>query len=266
MLAAALHHEHPIAIAHRGSRILWPENTMMAFSGAVQLGYRYLETDLHMSSDGTLVTFHDDTLERTTNGTGSVSKRTLSELKQLDAAYRFDPVHHFPHRGTGVEIPTLQELVETFPDCVYTLDMKQPGLESALAKAILELEIQDQVIVGSFKDRRTRRFRKLSQPGVATSSATWETARLVFSARAGHPVNIKADALQVPVGMKGITVVDQKLVDGAHALGKQVHVWTVNDPDEMTDLLDMGVDGIITDRPDLLSDVMHQRGTGGPWS
>jgi len=238
---------------------------MIAFSGAVDFGFRYLETDLHMSADGTLVTFHDDTLDRTTDGSGSVSKRSLAELKHLDAAYRFDPVHHFPYRGTGVEIPTLEELVRAFPDCVFTLDMKQPGLEAALAKAIVDLDIEDQVIVGSFRDSRTKRFRKLIQPGVATSSATWETARLVLSAKTGRPISIKADALQVPVRMKGVTVVDQKFVERAHLLGKQVHVWTVNDPDDMTDLLDLGVDGIITDRPDLLADVMRERGSGGPW-
>jgi glycerophosphoryl diester phosphodiesterase len=266
MLTAALRHEHPVAMAHRGSRTLWPENTMMAFRGAVELGYRYLETDLHMSSDGRLVTFHDDTLDRNTDATGSVSKRTIAELKEVDAAYRFDPVHHFPHRGTGVQIPTLREVVEAFPSCIFTLDMKQPGLEAALANEIVDLGISDQVIVGSFKDRRTRRFRKLVGPGVATSSAMWETARLLLTAKAGYPVNIKADALQVPVRMKGITVVNQKLVNGAHARGKQVHVWTVNDPDFMTELLDMGVDGIITDRPDLLADLMTERGEGGPWN
>lgn len=262
----ALGHEHPIAMAHRGSRTLWPENTMLAFEGAVGLGYRYLETDLHLSADGVLVTFHDDTLERTTNGSGPVSKHTLAELKALDAGYRFDPVHHFPHRGTGVNIPTFAEVVESFPEAVFTLDLKEPGLEQALADTIDNLGIDDRVIVGSFKDRRTRRFRKIVGEHVATSSATYETARLVLSSKAGRPVNIRADALQVPIRAKGITVVDRKLVEGAHALGKLVHVWTVNDPDEMAELLDLGVDGIITDRPDLLADLMNERGSGGPWN
>lgn len=239
---------------------------MLAFEGAVGLGYRYLETDLHLSADGVLVTFHDDTLERTTNGAGPVSKHTLAELKALDAGYRFDPVHHFPHRGTGVGIPTFAEVVEAFPEAVFTLDLKEPGLEQALADSIVELGIEDRVIVGSFKDRRTRRFRKIAGEHVATSSATYETARMVLSSKAGRPVNIRADALQVPIRAKGITVVDRKLVEGAHALGKLVHVWTVNDPDEMAELLDLGVDGIITDRPDLLADLMNERGSGGPWN
>lgn len=239
---------------------------MMAFEGAVALGYRYLETDLHLSSDGELVTFHDDTLDRTTNGSGPLSKRTLVELQELDAAYRFDPVHHFPHRGAGVQIPAFSEVVAAFPEAVFTVDLKESRLEQALATAVRELNIEDRVIVGSFKDRRTRRFRKIAGPRVATSSATYETARLVLSSKAGRPMRIRADALQVPARAKGITVVDRKLVEGAHAHGKLVHVWTVNDPDEMAELLDLGVDGIITDRPDLLADVMNERGSGGPWN
>ena len=167
----ALAHEHPIAIAHRGSRTLWPENTMMAFQGAVDLGYRYLETDLHISADGALVCLHDDTLERTTDGTGKVWQRHLADLRKLDAGFRFDSMHHFPQRGTGVTIPTLEELVTTFPGAVITLDLKQPGLEAPLVAAIEQFKLWDRVIVGSFSDVRLRRFRKLAGDRVATSPA-----------------------------------------------------------------------------------------------
>ncbi len=261
----ALAHEHPIAIAHRGSRTLWPENTMMAFQGAVDLGYRYLETDLHISADGALVCLHDDTLERTTDGKGKVWQRHLADLRKLDAGFRFDSMHHFPERGTGVTIPTLEELVTTFPGAVITLDLKQPGLEAPLVAAIEQFKLWDRVIVGSFSDVRLRRFRTLAGDRVATSAGPLETLRFVLSARAGRSAAIRADALQVPVRQGRVTVVDRVVVEAARKLGKQVHVWTINDPDDMAELLDLGVDGLITDRPDLLRELLEERGSGGPW-
>lgn len=256
MIREVLSHEHPIAMAHRGSRLLWPENTMVAFQGAVDLGYRYLETDLHATSDGVLVLFHDDTLGRTTDGSGNIKKRTFEDLSQLDAGYRFDPIHHFPHRGAGLRIPTLEELAQTFPTAMLTLDLKQSGIEKLLADAVHRLNLWDRVIVGSFSDTRIRKFRKLTGRRVATSSGPRETLRAMASARRGRPVSVPADALQVPEIYGRIQVVTPKLVRAAHDGGKQVHVWTVNDADDMKRLLAMGVDGIITDRPDTLKDVL----------
>ena len=261
----ALTHEHPIAIAHRGSRTLWPENTMLAFQGAIDLGYRYLETDLHLTADGVLVCLHDDTLDRTTDGTGKVWQRHLADLQKLDAGFRFDSMHHFPHRGTGITIPTFEELVTAFPEAVITLDLKQRGLEAPVAAAIERFQLWDRVIVGSFSDRRLRRFRNLAGNRVATSAGPLETLRFVMSARTGRPAAIRADALQVPVRQGRVTVVDRVVVEAAHRLDKQVQVWTINDPDEMAELLDLGVDGLITDRPDLLRELMEDRGSGGPW-
>ena len=250
-------HEHPIAMAHRGSRILWPENTMEAFQGAVDLGFRYLETDLHATADGVLVCFHDDNLDRTTDATGAVSHRTLAELQRVDAGFRHDPLRGFPFRAKGVRVPTLEECVTTFPHAMFTLDLKQAGIEELLVAAINRLGIRDRVIIGSFKDRRIARFRKLAGPGVATSSGPWETRALWASARTGRPLNIRADALQVPPTYGKTTVVDDRFVRAAHAVGKQVHVWTIDEPEEMRRLLDLGVDALITDRPDILPGVMR---------
>lgn len=254
-----------MAIAHRGSTTLFPENTMVAFQGAVDLGYRYLETDLHASADGVLVCFHDDTLERTTNGTGLVWQHHLSALRELDAGFRFDPIHHFPRRGQGISIPTLEELVHTFPDVHMVLDLKQSGIEELLVEAIQKWHLWERVIVGSFRDSRISRVRRRTDRRVATSSGPLETLRHLMAARTGRHTKIEADALLVPVKM-GLTVVDQRTIDTAHGAGKQVHVWTVNEADEMHRLLDMGVDGIITDEIEVLRNVMQDRGSGGPWN
>ncbi len=252
-------HEHPIAMAHRGSRVLWPENTMVAFQGAVDLGFRYLETDLHASADGVLVCFHDDTLQRTTDATGRLEHRTFAELRRIDAGFRHDPLGGFPFRARGVGIPSLEEVVLAFPDVQLTLDLKQSGIESLLAEFIDRFKLHDRVIVGSFKDRRIARFRRLAGSSVASSSGPWETRAIWAASRAGRSLNIRADAMQVPVSYGRTTVVDARFVRAAHEVGKQVHVWTINEPDEMNRLLDMGVDALISDRPDVLKQVLIDR-------
>lgn len=258
-------HEHPIAMAHRGSRLLWPENTMPAFEGAVQLGYRYLETDLHATNDEVLVCLHDDTLDRTTDGSGKVWAHSWAELQRLDAGFRFAGDGDFPFRGRGVTIPSFEELVTTYPQTMITVDLKQSGIEGLLAEAVARFELWDRIIAGSFRDGRLRRFRHLTGRRVATSSGPQETLRMWLAARRGRGTPIPADALQVPVRYGPLTLVDERTVAAAHAAEKQVHVWTVNEPGEMRRLLDLGVDGLITDRPDLLRDLMLQRGRGGPW-
>jgi glycerophosphoryl diester phosphodiesterase len=250
-------HEHPIAMAHRGSRILWPENTMAAFQGAVDLGFRYLETDVHATADGVLVCFHDDALGRTTDATGMVWHRTFAELSRIDAGFRHDPLGGFPFRANGVTVPTLEEVVTTFPDAMFTLDLKQSGVEVLLAEMVDRLQLHDRVIVGSFKDRRIARFRRLAGPAVATSSGPYETRAIWMAARLGRSLRTRADALQVPVSYGRTKVVDAKLIHAAHESGKQVHVWTVNEPDEMRYLLDLGVDALISDRPDVLPQVLR---------
>ncbi len=255
--------EHPLAAAHRGSRILWPENTMTAFQGAIDLGYRFLETDLHMTTDGVLVTFHDDTLERCTNGEGRVADRSFAELRELDAGYRFERDGTHPHRAAGISVPSLEEVAQTFPQAHFILDLKQPRIEQALADFLKLHHLEERVIVGSFHGRRLRRFRHITSGRVATSSGPVETINVRTKSWLRRPAASPADAFQVPV-KQGIQIVDQAFVEAAHAAGKQVHVWTINERAEMESLLDLGVDGLITDRPDTLREVMLARG-GGPW-
>ena len=249
-----LTHEHPIRFAHRGSRVLWPENTMLAFEGAVDLGYRYIETDIHVSRDGRVVIFHDHTLERLTDGTGRFDEHDWADLKGLDAAHHFKPEEGHPLRGRGIGMPLLEEAVRTFPDQMFNIDLKQPGIAEAAAAEIERLGIQDRVLIGSFYDVRIRRFRKAA-PGVATSAGPAEVAR-ALARRARR--DIGADAYQVPERASGIRLVTRRFVSRAHEAGKQVHVWTVNDPSDMRRLLDLGVDGVVTDRPDVLNEVLGQ--------
>ena len=253
----------PFGVAHRGSRLLWPENTMEAFQGAVDLGYRYLETDLHQTSDGTLITFHDDTLERTTDGSGPVSTRTWAELAAFDAGFRFAAHEGYPRRGKGARIPRLEDVFDAFPSIRLILDLKEPGFEADLASFLRSRGVEDQVIVGAFSDSRLARFRKASEDRVATSSGPAETLALWTAARIRRSLRSKADALQIPEEFAFVNLPDRKLVEAAEAGGRQVHVWTVNDPDHMTRLLDTGVHAIITDRPDILKQLMESR---GEWS
>ncbi len=248
-------------MAHRGSMLLWPENTMTAFQGAVDLGYQHLETDLQISRDGVLVAFHDDTLDRTTDGSGPVSDYRWDQLAELDAGYRFRIDGEYPHRGRGVRIPTLEELVTTYPDQVFSLDLKSDGMEETLVGMIRRLDLWDRVIVGSFSSARLRIFRSLTDSPVAMSAGPGEVLRFAAASRLGIPVRVTADSFQVPV-KHTIKIVTPRSVRVAHAMGVPVIVWTINDRREMERLLDMGVDGIISDRPDLLRTLIDERGKG----
>lgn len=249
----------PHAIAHRGSRLLWPENTMRAFRGAVELGYRWLETDLHITRDGVLVCLHDDTVDRTTDGSGFVWDLTFAELGRLDAGYRFEERSVRPRRGSGLTVPSFAELMAAFDDIRVIVDLKQDGLEAPLARAVEDLDLWDRLIVGSFSDERLRRFRDLTGGRVATSTGSSVTRSLWKRSWFGTPAPV-ADAIQVPVWYRGLPIVNARTVVGFHRGGFQVHVWTVNRAARMRRLLDAGVDGIITDRPDVLRDVLIERG------
>jgi glycerophosphoryl diester phosphodiesterase len=253
-----LTHEHPIRFAHRGSRVLWPQNTMVAFQGAIDLGYRYLETDVHMSGDGKVVVFHDDRLERLTDGTGCVWDHDWDELRRLDAAYSFGADEGFTLRGSGVSIPLLEEVLRSFPDALLNIDLKQDAIEAAVAEEIDRLDAHDRVLVGSFHDHRIARFREETAGAVATSAGPGEARASFWAAMRRQEVQAEADAFQVPERSGLMRVPRRRFITAAHDAGKQVHVWTVNDPARMRRLLDLGVDGIITDRPDLLDSVITE--------
>lgn len=250
----------PVAIAHRGSRLLWPENTDTSFQGAYELGYRHFETDLHLTADGVVVCFHDPTVDRTTNATGRVEHMTLQDLQSLDAGYRHGTSEGFQFRDSGVTVPTLEWLLTTFPDTSVVVDMKSDGLAGPLAALIEVLGAHERLIVGSFSDARLAEFRAITHGRVPTSVGTNQARLWVLASRVGRGAGRGASALQLPTHLRGVRVVDERLVGAAHDAGLQVHVWTVNTVPEMSRLLDIGVDGLITDRPDLLRDVLTERG------
>jgi glycerophosphoryl diester phosphodiesterase len=253
--------EHPIRFAHRGSRTLWPENTWHAFDAAVEgLGYRYIETDVQITTDGIVVVFHDDTLERCTNGVGRISDWRWEDLRHLDAAYNFTPDgESYPLRGTGIGIPRLDETFDRYPKLSLNIDLKAVGCEWAVAEEIAKAGREDTVLIGAFSDRRIARFRRITKGRVATSAGPRDSIAMYAASRIGRSLSARADAYQLPYRTKGI-VVDKRLVDAVHAAEKQIHLWTVNDGYEMEKFLDMGVDGIISDRPDVLNEVIEGRG------
>lgn len=247
--------EHPIRLAHRGSRTLWPENTAYAFHQAVGLGYRYIETDVRLTRDGVVVILHDATLERTTDGRGPVAELDWVDLAGVDAAYHHRPGDGWPLRGTGVGIPTLDEILATFPAVHFNLDLKAPRMEWAVAEVIRRHAAEDRMLIGSFHDHRLRRFRRITRGAVATSAGPAEASALWLASRTRRRGPTAPDAYQVPL-QAGPMRLDVRMIDTAHAAGAQVHVWTINDADEMRRLLGIGVDGIITDRPDILNQML----------
>lgn len=243
----------PVAIAHRGSRLLWPENTMVAFQGAVSLGFRWLETDLHLASDGEVMCIHDDTVDRTTDGTGPVASLTRRELERLDAGRAMTGFE-----GAGHGVPGLDEVLLSFPDVNLVVDLKQDRLEKPLLALLRRLGAADRVVVGSFSDRRLRRLRRIGGGNVLTSAGPLAVGVVRLLSTVGRVPRV-ADALQIPERIGIVRLVDPRLVAGAKAAGMAVHVWTVNQPEDMHRLLEWGVTGIVTDRPDLLKQVMIER-------
>ncbi len=250
----------PLAFSHRGGRLLWPENTLFAFRQSYELRFRHFETDLHLSKDGELVIFHDDYLDRTTDGTGYVWDYTVEELKRFDAGFRFGADKHWPFRGQGMTIPTLREVIEALPDTYWTLEMKQGGLEHALTAFLDEYDLWERAIIGGFDDRWMARLRRVAGSRVMTSAGKWEARSFWAASKLGVGLGTPAVALQVPPEYEGRIIVDRRFVSASHRAGKQVHVWTINEPGEMHRLLDLGVDGIMSDRPDILKEVFVERG------
>lgn len=247
-----LDHTGPLAFAHRGAhRPDGPgENTMAAFAAAVDLGYRYIETDVHLTADGVVVAFHDDHLDRVTDRTGAISDLPWSEVGEARVGPDGDPV------------PRLDELFATWPDVKVNIDPKHDRVVEPLAEAIRAAGAIDRVCCGSFSDARLAELRRLLGPELCTSLGPKGTAKLAGAvATGGRPPfrTMAAPCAQVPTHVKGVRLVTPRFVRTAHALGLQVHVWTVDDPAVMAELLDMGVDGIMTDRSETLRQVLVDR-------
>jgi glycerophosphoryl diester phosphodiesterase len=248
MSYAFLDHPGPVPYAHRGGALEGLENTMPAFEAAVALGYRYLETDARVTSDGVLLAFHDDDLSRTCGRPGKISELPWSEVKTL--------------RVAGKEpIPLMEDVLGTFPDARINLDAKSDAAVPPMIDAIRRTGSLERVCVGAFTDKRLVEVRATLGPKLCTSMGPIEVARwlaaTVLPGGFGMP---KVPVAQVPLHHGRIPVVSGRSVRAAAAKGIQVHVWTIDDAAEMERLLDLGVRGIITDRPHVLKEVLQQRG------
>ncbi|MEU6379727.1 glycerophosphodiester phosphodiesterase [Streptomyces sp. NPDC046909] len=243
-----LDHPGPIAFAHRGGAADGLENTLLQFRQAIETGYRYLETDVHATADGKLVAFHDTTLDRVTDGAGRISDLPWSDVRHARVAGK-EPV------------PLFEELLETFPEARWNVDIKAEPALHPLLELIERTNTWDRICVGSFSEARVVRAQRLAGPRLATSYGTRGVLNLRLRSW-GVPAALRRSAVaaQVPEAQNGIQVVDHRFVRTAHAHGLQVHVWTINEPERMHRLLDLGVDGIMTDHIDTLRKVMEDRG------
>lgn len=238
-----------LAIAHRGGAGLAVENTMEAFARSYALGVRYLETDVRLSADGVLVVFHDADLDRVTDGHGSISKTTFGQLCRL----RVGKVHR---------IPTLTQVLETFPDACFTVDLKDERAMGELARVLIETGSTHRVCVAGAWDSWLRRLRDQVGPELTTALGWRQLSTLVASshARVGLAgMRLSGAFAHVPLRVGRLPVYGERLIARARAVGVSIIVWTVDEPDQMHRLLDAGVAGIITDRPDLLREVLIAR-------
>ena len=251
-----------IAYAHRGGADVAPENTMPAFASAVALGYRWLETDVHVTRDGVVVAFHDDRLDRVTDRTGRIADLTLAEVREADAGYSFtlDDGATQPFRGRGVTVPTLEEVLTAWPHVSLNIDAKEDVTVAPLMALLRRLNALTRVCLASFSDARLRRMRVLAGGRVLTSMGQRAVITAYACSRAGRMPRLGADRVQVPLRFRGVRVADRRFVQAAHRAGLAVDVWTVNTAPEMHELIDIGADGIMSDRSRLLREVLTARG------
>ena len=244
----------PLAMAHRGGAIEHLENSMPAFEACVAMGYRYLETDVRVTADGVLVVFHDGTLERVTDRKGRVEQLSWDEVSRARI-------------GGREPILRLEDLLGAWPDVRFNLDIKAAGVLAPLVRTIRRLPVGDRICLASFSDARLAAARRLLGPSICTSLGPRGVAALrlsSYSPRAAGLARFQAGCAQVPLQLGGRALVDERFVHAAHARGLQVHVWTVDTEKETTEMLDLGVDGIMTDRPAMLREVLEKRGQWVP--
>jgi glycerophosphoryl diester phosphodiesterase len=240
----------PVAMAHRGGAIEHLENTLPAFQACVDLGYRYLETDVRVTADGELVAFHDPTLDRVTDRTGRLEALPWREVQPALI-------------GGREPILRLEDLLGAWPDVRFNLDIKAAGVLAPLVRTVRRLKVEDRICLASFSDARVAAARRVFGPEVCTSLGPRGVAALrlsAYSPRAAGLVRIQAGCAQVPLHLGGRPLVDERFIEAAHARSLQVHVWTVDNEAAATEMLALGVDGVMTDRPGMLRDLLVGRG------
>jgi glycerophosphoryl diester phosphodiesterase len=256
--------QHPLVIAHQGGDGVWPGDTMYAYENAVKIGADVLEMDAHITKDGQIVLMHDEKVDRTTDGSGLIEDLTLPELKQLDAAYKWsnDDGKTFPYRGQRIQVPTLEELFQKFPQMRYVIEIKltQNPIDKPLCDLIRQYSMQDKVVIASFHDEAMQSFRKTC-PEVATSASRGEVTKFVLLSKVllSGLVAPQYQSIQPPYDPSesmNIPIMTKRFIHEAHAKNVAVEPWTVDDPQLIKQYIEWGVDGIMTDRPDLMIEVL----------
>jgi glycerophosphoryl diester phosphodiesterase len=267
--------------AHQGGAKEGPSSTLLALQQAVAAGADALELDVHATADHQLVVCHDATVDRTTDGSGAIADLTGADLEKLDNAYWWVPGQvvapgrddiDYVYRGramfeTSLRVATLREVLEQFGGVFLNLDIKQTApvvapYEPLLAELLREFHRSDDVIVASFHDRATDAF-AAAAPEIHTSYGSAATLEFWQAVQDGTPPPPSRHvALQVPASVEDVTVVDERFVAVAHDHGVAVHVWTIDEAEEMERLVDLGVDGIMTDRPSVLDRVLREKKAG----
>jgi glycerophosphoryl diester phosphodiesterase len=256
-----------MVIAHQGGEWLRPSNTLVAFDHAVGLGVDVLEMDIHQTQDGVIVLMHDATVDRTTDGSGAIKEMSFAEIRALDAGHYWtdDDGATYPYRGQGIQVPTLEELFQRYPDMRMNIEIKQetPSMVRPFCQLLRDYNREESTLVATFHQSTVEEFREVC-PNVITSMVEPEI-QLFFGLNAvglGALFQAPGTAFQVPrtssLPLIGeVDVITERFVRVAHSHNIQVHAWTINDPAEMERLIALGVDGIITDRPDLLLEVVR---------
>ncbi len=255
----------PLAIAHRGGAAEAPENTMRAFEYAVKLGFKYIETDIRMTKDKVLVIYHDKSVDRLTEGKGKISSLTWKQISKL--------------RVAGEPIPRLEEALESFPDIYWNLDPKQSACVPPLAQLINDFDMAENICVGSFFGPRQKLIRRLVEKETVTSASPFQVFKIKLASFKKLSADIKElrqpkelqrpsndfECLQVPLKFRGVNIVNEKFIQTAHQLGLHVHIWTIDEAKIMEQLLDWGVDGLITDAPSILKQTLIHRNLWSHW-
>jgi len=256
----------PAILGHRGAAGSAPENTLAAFEQGLKLGAHILESDIHSTRDGVPILIHDPSVERVSQGVGEVSDLTLDQLRLLDAGHHFSPDQGdtFPMRGQGLGIPTLEEAFTAFPDARFNLEIKdgRPGLIESVIALVAEYDRADRTLLAAGETQVMHELRAAlgrSSIAPATGASLGDIVAIVKAAAEGGPAPAEPMALQIPLEFGGRPLVTEQLLAFTRAADIAVHVWTINDSDEMRRLLDLGVDGIVTDHPERMAEILRTR-------
>ena len=241
-----LNSDNPVAIAHRGGSYLGSENTMEAFENAINMGFKFLETDIQITRDKKLIAFHDNTLNRVTDHKGYIVNKTWNEIKKTKVAGKFN-------------IPLLSDIFYSWPEINLNIDPKNNASISTLIEFLKENNFFDRVCIGSFSGKRLETLRKIFGSSLCTSAGPLEVLKLKLSSLNFRKFKIDANCVQVPLKYFGIKIIDRNFINYCHELNLKVHVWTINEIKEMEKLLDLGVDGIMSDNLEGLKTVLTKR-------